>query len=145
MSLFLKLVFTLIYKRTCPGFGGGISGCLLRCSMIKLKFNVGLRTSLTSNGRKVRFAVVSMVNAVVVNVFVKRGLLGMSHSATCLVDSNATVYKKDTVTTINPMLGTGSDRVSITLTAVFMLGTVTLFVFPILNRVFKLSRRRFNA
>lgn len=69
----------------------------------------------------------------------------MSQGATCLVDSKATVYNKDTVTTMKPILETGSDRVSITLNAVFVLGTVTLFVFPVVNRTLDVSRRRFKA
>lgn len=69
----------------------------------------------------------------------------MSHGASCLVDSKATVYNNDTVTTMKPMMGTGSDRVSITLTAVFVLGTLTLFVFPIVKRTLGVDRRRFKA
>lgn len=62
-----------------------------------------------------------------------------------LVTSNATVYNNDTVTTITPTVGTSRRSANLTLTAMFMLGSVTLFVFPIVNRTLRLDRRTFNA
>jgi uncharacterized integral membrane protein (TIGR00698 family) len=142
--LFLGLAYALTFGQGYPSFNKKMSKVLLQYSVVGLGFGMNLHESLASGREGMIFTIISVVGTLAIGMFIGRKLLKVDRETSYLISSGTAICGGSAIAAVSPIVGAKDSQISFSLTVVFVLNAIALFIFPHIGHYFNMSQESFG-
>lgn len=144
IALFCGIAYALIWGSPYLVRGKRISKLLLQASVVGLGFGMNLHTSLEAGRDGMIFTMISVTGVMVIGYFFGR-YLHITPRMTHLLSSGTAICGGSAIAAIAPVVGADENETSVSLSVIFTLNAIALFIFPPLGHLFGLSEHQFGT
>lgn len=116
---------------------------LLQISVVLLGFGMNLSNVIEAGKKGILFTVATIFGTLIVGSLLGK-LLKVEEKTSSLISSGTAVCGGSAIAATAPAIRAGSNEISVALSAIFILNSVALFVFPLVGRALGLTDNQFG-
>ena len=144
ISLFIGLIYALIFPIPYPKFNKKASKYLLQISVVGLGFGMNIVDSLKSGSSGMLFTIASVVGVMVLGVLLGRWL-HLNRKTSYLISSGTAICGGSAIAAVSPIIKASEDEMAVSLGVIFILNAIALFIFPPIGNFFEMSETQFGT
>lgn len=144
ISLFIGLIYALIFPIPYPKFNKKASKYLLQISVVGLGFGMNIVDSLKSGSSGMLFTIASVVGVMVLGVLLGRWL-HLNKKTSYLISSGTAICGGSAIAAVGPIIKASEDEMAVSLGVIFILNAIALFIFPPIGNFFEMSETQFGT
>lgn len=144
ISLFIGLIYALIFPIPYPKFNKKASKYLLQISVVGLGFGMNIVDSLKSGSSGMLFTIASVVGVMVLGVLLGRWL-HLNKKTSYLISSGTAICGGSAIAAVSPIIKASEDEMAVSLGVIFILNAIALFIFPPIGNFFEMSETQFGT
>lgn len=144
IALFSGLVFALIFPNPYPKFNKKTSKYLLRASVVGLGFGMNVTESLKSGSEGMTFTIASVATVMILGVIIGYWL-HINRKTSYLISSGTAICGGSAIAAVGPILKANENEMAVSLSVIFILNAIALFIFPPIGKYFGLSQVQFGT
>ena len=144
ISLFIGLIYALIFPIPYPKFNKKASKYLLQISVVGLGFGMNIVDSLKSGSSGMLFTIASVVGVMVLGVLLWRWL-HLNKKTSYLISSGTAICGGSAIAAVGPIIKASEDEMAVSLGVIFILNAIALFIFPPIGNFFEMSETQFGT
>ena len=144
ISLFIGLIYALIFPIPYPKFNKKASKYLLQISVVGLGFGMNIVDSLKSGSSGMLFTIASVVGVMVLGILLGRWL-HLNKKTSYLISSGTAICGGSAIAAVGPIIKASEDEMAVSLGVIFILNAIALFIFPPIGNFFEMSETQFGT
>ncbi|MEG2479439.1 MAG: putative sulfate exporter family transporter [Mucinivorans sp.] len=144
VALFAGIAYALLYGSPYLAIGKKISKFLLQASVVGLGFGMNLHSSLEAGREGMLFTIISVTGVMIVGYILGR-YLHIEPRMAHMISSGTAICGGSAIAAIAPVVGANENETSVSLSIIFTLNAIALFIFPPLGHLFGLSQIQFGT
>ena len=144
ISLFIGLIYALIFPIPYPKFNKKTSKYLLQISVVGLGFGMNIVDSLKSGSNGMLFTIASVVGVMALGVLLGRWL-HLNRKTSYLISSGTAICGGSAIAAVSPIIKASEDEMAVSLGVIFILNAIALFIFPPIGNFFEMSETQFGT
>lgn len=142
MALFCGILFSLL-KIEKPFQYKKYSSPLLQYSVVLMGFGMNLQQVIEVSSKGIILTACSVLLVFLLGVFLGK-ILKVERNTTFLISSGTAICGGSAIATVSPIVGAKDSQISFSLTVVFVLNAIALFIFPFIGHYFNMSQESFG-
>lgn len=144
IALFCGIAYAIIFGSPYLALGKRISKFLLQASVVGLGFGMNLHSSLQAGREGLIFTVISVCGVMVIGYLLGR-YLRITPKMAYLVSCGTAICGGSAIAAVAPVVKANENETSVSLSVIFTLNAIALFVFPPLGHLFDLTQVQFGT
>ena len=144
ISLFIGLIYALIFPIPYPKFNKKASKYLLQISVVGLGFGMNIVDSLKSGSSGMLFTIASVMGVMVLGVLLGRWL-HLNKKTSYLISSGTAICGGSAIAAVGPIIKASEDEMAVSLGVIFILNAIALFISPPIGNFFEMSETQFGT
>ena len=144
IALLMGLVFALSLPNPYPKFNKKTSKYLLQVAVVCLGFNMNLQESLKSGSEGMLFTVVSVVGVMCLGVLIGY-YMHLNRKTSYLIASGTAICGGSAIAAVGPVLKADENEMAVSLSVIFILNSIALFIFPPMGHMLQMSQEQFGT
>lgn len=144
IALFIGLFYALVFNKPYPKFNKKASKYLLQTSVVGLGFGMNVTEALKSGGNGMLFTIASVVGVMIIGVVVGR-MMHINRKTSYLISSGTAICGGSAIAAVGPTLKADEDEMAVSLSVIFILNAIALFIFPPIGHFFELNEIQFGT
>lgn len=142
MALFCGILFSLL-KIEKPFQYKKYSSPLLQYSVVLMGFGMNLQQVIEVSSKGIILTACSVLLVFLLGVFLGK-ILKVERNTTFLISSGTAICGGSAIAAVSPIVGAKDSQISFSLTVVFVLNAIALFIFPFIGHYFNMSQESFG-
>ena len=142
MALFCGILFSLL-KIEKPFQFKKYSSPILQYSVVLMGFGMNLQQVIEVSSKGIILTACSVLLVFLLGVFLGK-ILKVERNTTFLISSGTAICGGSAIAAVSPIVGAKDSQISFSLTVVFVLNAIALFIFPFIGRYFNMSQESFG-
>jgi uncharacterized integral membrane protein (TIGR00698 family) len=141
-ALFCGILFSLL-KIEKPFQFKKYSSPILQYSVVLMGFGMNLQQVIEVSSKGIILTACSVLLVFLLGVFLGK-ILKVERNTTFLISSGTAICGGSAIAAISPIVGAKDSQISFSLTVVFVLNAIALFIFPFIGHYFNMSQESFG-
>lgn len=142
MALFCGILFSLL-KIEKPFQFKKYSSPILQYSVVLMGFGMNLQQVIEVSSKGIILTACSVLLVFLLGVFLGK-ILKVERNTTFLISSGTAICGGSAIAAVSPIVGAKDSQISFSLTVVFVLNAIALFIFPFIGHYFNMSQESFG-
>ena len=142
MALFCGILFSLL-KIEKPFQFKKYSSPILQYSIVLMGFGMNLQQVIEVSSKGIILTACSVLLVFLLGVFLGK-ILKVERNTTFLISSGTAICGGSAIAAVSPIVGAKDSQISFSLTVVFVLNAIALFIFPHIGHYFNMSQESFG-
>ena len=142
MALFCGILFSLL-KIEKPFQFKRYSSPILQYSVVLMGFGMNLQQVIEVSSKGIILTACSVLLVFLLGVFLGK-ILKVERNTTFLISSGTAICGGSAIAAVSPIVGAKDSQISFSLTVVFVLNAIALFIFPFIGHYFNMSQESFG-
>lgn len=142
MALFCGILFSLL-KIEKPFQFKKYSSPILQYSVVLMGFGMNLQQVIEVSSKGIILTASSVLLVFLLGVFLGK-ILKVERNTTFLISSGTAICGGSAIAAVSPIVGAKDSQISFSLTVVFVLNAIALFIFPFIGHYFNMSQESFG-
>lgn len=142
MALFCGILFSLL-KIEKPFQFKKYSSPILQYSVVLMGFGMNLQQVIEVSSKGIILTACSVLLVFLLGVFLGK-ILKVERNTTFLISSGTAICGGSAIAAVSPIVGAKDSQISFSLTVVFVLNAIALFIFPFIGEYFNMSQESFG-
>ena len=142
MALFCGILFSLL-KIEKPFQLKKYSSPILQYSVVLMGFGMNLQQVIEVSSKGIILTACSVLLVFLLGVFLGK-ILKVERNTTFLISSGTAICGGSAIAAVSPIVGAKDSQISFSLTVVFVLNAIALFIFPFIGHYFNMSQESFG-
>lgn len=142
MALFCGILFSLL-KIEKPFQFKKYSSSILQYSVVLMGFGMNLQQVIEVSSKGIILTACSVLLVFLLGVFLGK-ILKVERNTTFLISSGTAICGGSAIAAVSPIVGAKDSQISFSLTVVFVLNAIALFIFPFIGHYFNMSQESFG-
>lgn len=143
LGLLSGLIFALTLGNPFRNFTQKWAGLILKFSVVGLGFGLDLQTLWTNTQESIWLTVSTIVFALAMGLLLGR-LLGVDGKLSTLISAGTSICGGSAIAAMSPTIEARQEQTVISISIVFILNGIALYVYPLLGHLFNLSQQQFG-
>ncbi len=143
LGLLGGLIFALTLGNPFRNFTEKWAGPILKMSVVGLGFGLNLQTLWANTQDGIWLTVSTIAFALSAGLLLGR-LLGVDGKLSTLISTGTSICGGSAIAAMSPTIGAGKEQTVISISIVFILNGIALYVYPWLGHFFNLSQQQFG-
>lgn len=144
IALFAGIVLALTIGNPFPVFSKKVSKYLLQVAVVGLGFGMNLHESLAAGKEGIMFTIVSVTGVMVIGYLIGRAM-GILPKLSYLISAGTAICGGSAIAAVAPVVKADDDETSMSLTVIFTLNAIALFIFPPIGQLLGLDQQQFGT
>lgn len=142
IALFCGILFSLL-KIEKPFQFKKYSSPILQYSVVLMGFGMNLQQVIEVSSKGIILTACSVLLVFLLGVFLGK-ILKVERNTTFLISSGTAICGGSAIAAVSPIVGAKDSQISFSLTVVFVLNAIALFIFPFVGEYFNMSQESFG-
>ena len=142
MALFCGILFSLL-KIEKPFQFKKYSSPILQYSVVLMGFGMNLQQVIEVSSKGIILTACSVLLVFLLGVFLGK-ILKVERNTTFLISSGTAICGGSAIAAVSPIVGAKDSQISFSLTVVFVLNAIALFIFPFVGHYFNMGQESFG-
>lgn len=142
-ALFLGIFFSIILGNPMPKKSANLSKNLLKLSVIGLGFGVDFFKIIEIGKSSLILTFVTICITILIGIGIGQ-LLKIEKETSLLISFGTSICGGSAIAALSPSINAKNSSVAVSLTTVFVLNAIALFIFPTIGHYFHLSQEEFG-
>lgn len=138
------VAFALLLGNPWPAQAFTVSRHLLKTCVVGLGFGLSLDAVWTAGAQGVGYTVAGIVVTLGLGIALGK-LLGVAADCSLLVTAGTSICGASAIAAVGPAIGARPEAMTVSLTTVFLLNAVALYLFPVVGRALDLGQAQFGV
>lgn len=143
VALLMGLMIALFIGHPYLRFNNRATQILLKISVVGLGFGMNVHSALKAGKAGILFTVVSIIGTFIFGYILGR-ILKIEKKTSYLISTGTAICGGSAIAAISPVIKAEEKQISIALSAIFILNSIALIVFPIIGHQLQLSQSQFG-
>jgi len=143
VALLMGLMIALFIGHPYLRFNNRATQILLKISVVGLGFGMNVHSALKAGKAGILFTVVSIIGTLFFGYILGR-ILKIEKKTSYLISTGTAICGGSAIAAISPIIKAEEKQISIALSAIFILNSIALIVFPIIGHQLQLSQSQFG-
>ena len=143
VALLMGLMIALFIGHPYLRFNNRATQILLKISVVGLGFGMNVHSALKAGKAGILFTVVSIIGTLIFGYILGR-ILKIEKKTSYLISTGTAICGGSAIAAISPVIKAEEKQISIALGAIFILNSIALLLFPVVDHQLQLSQSQFG-
>ena len=143
-ALALGFILAFTIGSPFPSLSGKPTKYLLQASVVLLGFGMDLGAVYRAGKDGILFTIVTIFGTLVLGYFAGK-LLNVDQKTSSLISAGTAICGGSAIAAVAPAIDAKSEQISVSLGTVFVLNSVSLFLFPVIGHALSLTQNQFGV